>query len=230
MTLLKTLTGRLESLPERRRLKTLVGTMVGFNEKLTTALQQFAEAEVQEGFVTVVFSDDTSIGVASKRKKAATTARRLLKKLNASIDRVQESRSNVDVTTIVDLAESSRRGVRDRWQTLMKKKLTPYEKLIQVARNLKLPGAEALSDVMRRLGECVGQPPSNARRAQSIRDELEELRLAVQRLGFDDEAVRKFLVDAAAGTAGLKVPLDEEAVRQFLDKHSLWSLFKVSTR
>ena len=204
--------------------------MVGFNEKLTSALQQFAEAEALEELVRVVFPDESSTGVAPKRKKAATTARRLLKKLNVSIDRIQEPRSNEDVTTIVEQADSSRRGVRDRWQTLMKKKRAAYEKLVEVARDLKLSGAEELSDVMERLGGSLAQPPSSDRKAETIRDELEELRLAVQRLGFDDEPVRKFLVDAAAGTAGLKVPLEEKAVRQFLKKHNLWTLFRVSTR
>jgi hypothetical protein len=204
--------------------------MVGFNEKLTSALQQFAEAEEQEELVRVVFPDEISTGLAPKRKKAATTARRLSKKLNANIDRVQQSQSNDDVTTIVEQADSSRRGVRDRWQSRMKKKLAPYEKLVQVAIDLKLSGAEALSDVMQRLGGSVGQPPSSSRKAESIRDELEELRLTVQSLGFDDEVVGKFLVDAAAGTAGLKVPLEEEAVRRFLEKQNLWSLFLVSTR
>ncbi len=204
--------------------------MVGFNEKLTSALHQFAEAESLEELVRVVFPDESSTGVAPKRKKASTTARRLLKRLNVSIDRIQEPRSNQDVTTIVEQADSSRRGVRDRWQTLMKKKLAPYEKLVEVARDLDLSGAEALSDVMGRLGGSVTQPPSSDRKAETIRNELEELRLAVQRLGFDNEPVRKFLVDAAAGTAGLKVPFEEEAVRQFIEKHNLWTLFRVSTR
>ena len=204
--------------------------MGGFTEKLTSALQQFTEAEAQEDLVRVVFPDETSTGVAQKRQKAASTARRLLKKLNVSIDRIQESRSNDDVTTIVEQAGSSRRGVRDRWQAQMKKKLAPYEKLVKVACDLKLSGAEELSYVMERLGGSMAQPPSSARKAEAIKAELEELRRAVQRLGFDDEVVRKFLVDAAAGIAGLKVPLEEESVRQFLDRHNLWTLFRVSTR
>ena len=134
------------------------------------------------------------------------------------------------MTAIVEQADSSRRGVRERWQALMKKKLTPYEKLVEVSCSLQLSGSRELAEVMERLGGAVSQPPAAYRRAETIRDELEELRLSVQQLGFDDEPVRKFLVDAAAGTAGLKVPLDETSVREFLDKHKLWTLFRVTTR
>ena len=55
--------------------------MSGFNEKLTSAVRQFGEAEAQEELIRIVFPEESSTGVATKRKKAATTARRLLKKL-----------------------------------------------------------------------------------------------------------------------------------------------------
>ena len=230
MTLLTTLTERLERLPERRRLKMLVGKMTGFNDKLTLALGQFAEAETQEELVRIVFSEESTSGVAPKRKKAASTARRLFKKLSADIDKVQEPRSYDDVTAIIEQADSSRQAVRDRCQSLMTKKLAPYMKVVAVASDLKLSGAEELSDVMRKLKENAAQPPSRVSEAKTIGDRLDELRRAVQHLGIDDEVVRKFLIDAAAGNAGLKVPIEQESLRVFLDKHNLWTLFRVCTR
>ncbi len=219
----------MEQLPERRRLKRLAGKMKQFRDKLYVALQTIGTAGMQETLVRSVFPDETPELCVPRVKKVVVVARRLLKKLRADMDRVEEPASNTDVTTIGELIDGASRAVRDHWHSQLRKKLAPYEKLGAVARKLDLPGAQELADVMDRLRKAEAQPPGSEKRAADVRQDLADLQKAVQRLGFDDEAVRKFLIDASVGAARLQVLFEKESIKKFIEDHKLWALFRVST-
>src|SRR5436309_1054813 len=125
MTTLMILTQRRKKLPQRRLEEKRDGRVQDLHEDHAEALQQVGAAAKQECLVSVVFPDNPPT-VEAKRKQAARVARRLKKRLDAGIEKVQEAKTNEDVTGIKEQGDSARKGVRDHWQAQMRRKLAPY--------------------------------------------------------------------------------------------------------
>jgi hypothetical protein len=231
MTKLQSLKSRLKELPTTEKRKRLLGVMGQYHLKLTEAEEQLNSAGVQEESVNSVFGDGSVAVVTSERKKAARIAKKLAAKLREDIEAVNNPRAKVNesVTILGEIGTASVRDVRNGWHRLIDQKLKPYEKLVDVARKLHLEGAEDLAAVMQQLRSVREQIPSNAQRAANVAKSLRDLPAAVQKLGFEDATVQKFVEDAADGRAKLKVFSENAAIGAFIQRHKLWDLFRVST-
>jgi hypothetical protein len=231
MTKLQELKGRLELLPEKNRLKNLVGKLTEYGDQIADAQRMLEGAVSDEMTVRTVFGDDASTVAAEEKKRAGRVSKRMAAKIRERIEAVSEARARVndDVTAINDGAAKAARDVKQAWQRLVDQKLRPYEGLAEVATQLKLRGAENLSQTMSSLRTARGNVPANAQRAASVSALLDSLPVAVQTLGLKDEAVRRFVIDATRGTAKLKTFHDTAAIAEFIAKNDkLWELFRVT--
>jgi hypothetical protein len=231
MTKLQELKGRLELLPEKHRLKTLVGKLTEYSTQVAAAARVLEDAVSDEGNVRLVFGDDASTVAGEEKKRAGRVSKRMATKLRGRIEAVSDAKARVndDVTAINDGAAKAARDVKQAWQRLLDQRLRPYERLAEVATQLKLAGAGDLSQTMSSLRAARGAVPGNAQRAAGVSALLLGLPVAVQNLGLKDEAVQRFLIDATQGTAKLKAFHDTKGVADFISKNDLWELFRVNT-
>jgi hypothetical protein len=170
--------------------------------------------------------------VESERRKVARIAKKLAAKLRDDIHSVNNPRSKVNetVTDMSELALKAGRDVRTRWQTLIDQKVNPYDKLIVVARKLRLDGADELAEVMDQLRTVRDTVPGTPDRVSTVAKQVQTLPIAVQKLDLNDTLVQKFVEDAAIGTAKLKSFADNPSISEFIQKHKLWDLFRVDIR
>jgi hypothetical protein len=230
MTKLQELKERLELLPEKNRLKTLVGRLTEYGAQIAEAERVLEDAVSDEANIRIVFGDDASTVAAEEKKRAGRVSKRMAAKIRDRIEAVSEAKARVndDVTAINDGAAKAARDVKQGWQRMVDLKLRPYERLAEVATQLKLRGAENLSQTMSSLRAARGSVPGNAQRAASVSALLLSLPVAVQKLGLKDDTVQRFLIDATQGTAKLKTFHDTEAIAEFIADNDLWELFRVT--
>lgn len=231
MTKLQELRGRLDLLPEKHRLKTIVGKLTEFRDLLADSARAFDAALAQEASVRRVFGEEATAAASDERRRAGKVAKRMAVKVGSRIEAVNESRSRVneDVIAIKEAAAKAGRDMKLAWQRLLDQRLKPYERLAEVAERLNLKGASELSQIMNGLRGARAGVPGTARQADDVADLLRRLPDTIRRLGLEDEAVRKFLVDSSEGTARLKSFHDNQAIADFVSQHDLWDLFRVST-
>ncbi|VTS08022.1 hypothetical protein [Tuwongella immobilis] len=229
MTKLKSLKDRLEKLPETKKLKGLIGSMEQYQTKLKEAAVAFDTAERNENNANAVLGEEQVAIVESERRKVARIAKMLAAKLREDIQSVNYPRTKVNeaVTDISELAAKAGRDVRTKWQSLIDQKVKPYDKLVVVARKLKLEGADELAAVMDLLRAARDTVPGNTERVNAVAKQVQNLPTAVQKLDLNDPAVQQFIEDAASGTAKLKSFADNQSVSDFIQKHKLWDLFRV---
>lgn len=229
MTKLKSLKTRLEKLPETKKLKGLIGSMEQYQTKLSEAVAAFDAAERSEKNANAVFGEEEIAVVDAERRRVARIAKKLAAKLGEDIQSVNNPRSKVNenVTEMSELAAKACKDVRTKWQSLIDQKVKPYDKLVVVARKLKLDGADELAAVMDLLRASRDTVPGNAERVKVVSNQVQNLPAAVQKLDLNDPAVQQFVEDAANGTAKLKSFADNPSVSDFIQKHKLWDLFRV---
>jgi len=231
MTKLQELKGRLELLPEKHRLKTLVGKLTEYGIQVAGAVRVLEGAVSEEANVQLVFGDDASTAACEEKKRAGRVSKRMATKIRTRIEAVSEAKARVndDVTAINEGAAKAARDVKQAWQRMLDQKLRPYERLAEVATQLNLPGAADLSQTMSSLRAARSAVPSNAKRAGEVSALLLSLPTAVQNLGLEDEAVQRFLIDATQGAAKLKAFHETKAIAEFIAQNDLWELFRVNT-
>jgi hypothetical protein len=231
MTKLLNLKNRLEQLPETQKRKRLLGAMQQYQLKLTETEKQLATAQVDEQYANSIFGVDSVAVVEGERKKAARIAIKLGKKLREDIEAVNNPRARINdtVTSLGEIGTGLAREVKNAWNRLIDQKLKPYEKLVDVARKLKMEGADQLAVIMQQLRSARDHVPTSRERAEHIARSLRNLPAAVQKLGFEDPVVQKFVEDAVDGKAKLKAFADHPAIAEFIQKYKLWDLFRVTT-
>jgi hypothetical protein len=231
MAKLQELKERLNLLPEKHRLKNLVGKLTEYRNQITQAAKQLDLALGAEAHLETVFGQGASTVAADERKRAGQVSKRLATKIRARLEAVSDprSRANDDVTAINEGAAKASRDVKQAWQRLLDQRLKPFERLAEVATRLALPGAGDLEQTMTALKAARSGVPSTALKAQEVAGLLQDLPRAVQNLGLEDAAVQRFLIDATQGSAKLKTFHEAEAIAAFIAKHNLWDLFRVST-
>lgn len=230
MTRLLSLKSRLEQLPATRKLKGLLGSMGQFQQKLTDSSVALDVAARNEGQANSVFGEGQIAVVLAERRKAARLAKRLAAKLREDIESVNNPRARVNdaVTNLSEIATRAGRDVKAAWQRLIDQKVKPYDKLVEVARKLKLAGAEDLAGAMDQLRAVREVVPATPDRAAALAKRVKELPAAVKKLGLDDPAVSQFVVEASSGSAKLKAFTDNPSVVEFIQRYKLWDLFRVS--
>ena len=137
------------------------------------------------------------------------------------------SKVNETVTEISELAVGAVRDVQTKWQGLIDQKVKPYDKLVVVARKLKLDGGDELAAVMDQLRAARDTVPENSERIKTVAKQVQNLPTAVQKLDLNEPAVQQFIEDASSGIAKLKSFADNQSVSEFIQKHKLWDLFRV---
>src|SRR5262249_32844148 len=129
MTKIQELKGRLELLPEKNRLKNLVGRFTEYGDQITDAERVLEGAVSDEANVRIVFGDDASTVAAEEKKRAGRVSKRMAAKIRDRIEAVSEAKARVndDVTAINDGAAKAARDVKQAWQRMVDQKLRSYE-------------------------------------------------------------------------------------------------------
>jgi hypothetical protein len=108
---------------------------------------------------------------------------------------------------------------------LIVRKVADFENLVKAARGANLEGNLSMVEIMRRLSESAGTPPTNEQAAQRIVADINRLDESVSTLGLKGRA-GQFLVDAAAGRGNPQDLLAPE-VKEFIEQYELWGLLTV---
>src|SRR5262249_8107281 len=86
MTELQELKGRLDLLPEKHRLKAIVGRLTEFRDLLSESASAFDAALAQEAAVRRVFGAEATTSASDERKRAGKVAKRMAAKVRARLD------------------------------------------------------------------------------------------------------------------------------------------------
>jgi len=216
---------RIESIPEKRRRKNLVGKLQQYNQMTTQAREVVTACSRGQRYAKLVFPDGDFQRIAEQTRKAANVARRLRKKIAENMDAIETKASNDQFISIGDSARFAHATLKDRWGQLIVRKVADFENLVKAARGANLEGNLSMVEIMRRLSESAGTPPTNEQAAQRIVADINRLDESVSTLGLKGRA-GQFLVDAAAGRGNPQDLLAPE-VKEFIEQYELWGLLTV---
>lgn len=224
MTRLEELKARAEALPGRRERTQLVSQLRKYSEDLAVVREGLAGVTVQRGCVERVFPEIDLARVEGAVHDAARTARGLRTTLAKSLETIATPNVEERVRRIKDAAKNARAVVKDAWQDALQKKLGGIEPIVNIARDARLAGGDAMArqlDALRKKSD----PPGTEMEAQQAEASLRELTGSVATLGLKG-AAGAFLQNAVQGRARTD-DLANSEVRELLDRYNLWDRLSI---
>lgn len=223
MNKLQRLKNEIQLLPAKQHRADLVGTLQKYNSQMTNAVEILNDTHEATNFVKIVFETMDLRPVADKTSISAKTAQRLRKSLTEDIQNIRNADDKV--FTIESNAKAALSSLRDKWRAMLQSKIENYEKIVKAAKNADLQGSIALTETLEQLKGRAQDLPKSEESAQKTANLLADVADSIHTLGLEGK-IGEFLIAAAAGNANAELLIDIE-VRDFIEKHKLWSALSV---
>jgi len=224
MSKLQELKIKIESIPEKRSRKNLVGKLAQYDQMSTQAKGVLTKCIRELHYVQSVFPSGDFQRVAEQTARAANVARRLRRRLE-NISVIETKTSNDQFISISEYAKSAQTALKDRWTQLLTRRIADFENLAKAASSANLEGSRGMVEKLNRLDDRVGAPPISEEITQRIVADLHDLEKSVSTLGLEGRP-GEFLV-AAANEQGNPQDLLDSEVAAFIEKYNLWGLLTV---
>ncbi len=223
MPILRDVIVKIDSFPEKKRRTNLVGKLSQYGKLAATAHTTLTETLTVQSHARIAFPDSNFQKLLDDAKDAATTARRLHKKLSDDIWNIEKA--DEQFTRISEIAKSSDRLIKNKWKDLIEKKVQDLESMVRVAKEANLSGSAQLQHFLDEVRKQSNNPPKTLEVAERVKGYLDNLIACVAELGLEG-ATGKFLVDAASGKGNPKDLCNPE-IEAFINRHDLWRLLRV---
>src|ERR1043165_3345570 len=110
---------RIESIPDKRRRKNLVGKLLQYDQMTTQSHDVLNACVLGQHYANMVFPVGDFQKVSEQTSKAANTARRLRRKIAEDIDAIETKGANDQFISIGDSARLGHATLKDRWAQLV---------------------------------------------------------------------------------------------------------------
>jgi hypothetical protein len=220
---------RLEMLPTRRRIGTQAARFSAFHDRAMKARKSATEAVNVAQFAKQALAEFDDTEVLVRARQAGSTARRLHRKLSSNIDAVSEETMDKSFAVLGSQSTITLDQCKAVWTRLIESKLSGRKVLAGVVERipqLKSNG-EQMREIVKELEGAASQLPSKEKHAQRVSHLIAEFDALMATLGLNDE-VGDFLREVAGPNGATVKVLDNPKVREFLDEHKLWGVFRVS--
>jgi hypothetical protein len=214
---------KLESIPAKESRKNLVSRLAQYSTLTDTAAEILTACIEAKRNANQVFVDEDFQKTLDHARRTISTSVRLRKKLTDKIEAIESS--DTQFSTISEAAKSASAALRERWSTLLTKKILEFESIVKAAKDANLKGSRSLEQTLLRLRGQTNNPPKSSDAAQLIQHDLESLVDSVKTLGLEGPA-GEFLVAAALGRGRAKDLLHPEVVA-FIERYNLWESLKI---
>jgi hypothetical protein len=217
---------RLESLPARRRVAQQGELFSRFCERAKAAKQNAQEAAKAAANAKLAFNEFDDKETIARAKQAGRRAQRLYKKLKENPETVSDASVEESIAALSSQALSALAECRRAWGSLLSSKLSGRSTLADVvAKVLPRHGAE-LRQTVSDLQTAAARPPVEKAQAERVRKSVDHFDTLLNKVGLTDE-VGTFLKDVAGPNGARIKSLENQTVRDFLDEHKLWPIFRV---
>lgn len=225
MSKLHELKSKIESIPEKRRRKNIVGKLALYERMAQDAYATLVQVTRSQSYVMTVFPEGDFQRVAEQKRKAASSARRLHRRLADNMDAIDTQTSNTQFIALGDHAKSSQTALKDRWVQLLNRKIIDFENLVRAASGANLGGSRTLVETLERLRGQASAPPKSLEVAQRTARDIRGLEESVKTLGLTGRP-GDFLIAAAAGHGNPR-DLSDPEISEFIERYNLWGLLTV---
>lgn len=223
MTRLERLKAQVEALPLKRERTHLVEQLRKYGTDLSKARDELVLATAQSENARHVFPTMPLRDMDESVRKAANSARRLRATLEKHLEDISTQGVEKRVLALKELARDAVTGGKEQWKGFLGKRIASLRPIVEVARDARLEGSEALQ---RQLDALINrEAPRTPQEASEIKARLEQLNASVASLGLEDAAGR-FLMRAVEGNASPK-DLEDPEVRKVLDRFQLWDRLSI---
>lgn len=216
----------LSSLPTKRRNKNLVLNLKKFSELAERSRDLLAVSTAGCERAKLVFPaielSNATEKISSARRKAKTCLREVSQNLEAVAKIGFENR----LIEMKDHAAASIKPINDAWQKQVQDVLKPYEILVTIVAERQLKGSGRLISTLGAIRSAQNELPTTNKAALQIKQHISDLPEIVSSLGLTGK-VGEFLI-AVSRKLGNPRDLDNQVIRDFLDKYGLWSSLRVS--
>jgi hypothetical protein len=226
MTRLQGLRANILAIPDKRMRSDFVGTLRQYCEKVQKSRAMLENAVHGQKQAVYVFHDADVSESNTKASKAISAAKNLAEKIGKDFTLVQGKGTDKSVVTISDLAEASLNELKSQWRKLVLGRTRTFQTLVQAAKEANLEGSEMLRILLSSIEGKATIPPTTFEQAEEIKRQLDDLSKSISDIGLEGE-VGAFLISAAKGTADPQA-LYKPAVKEFIERHDLWRLLRVS--
>lgn len=217
---------RLEKLPARRRVAQQGDLFSRFCEKAATAKESAQGAAKAASNAKAAFDEFDDKETMARTKQAGRRAQRLYKKLKDNPETVSEPSVEESMATLGSQSASALAECKRAWGTLLSTKLSSRSALAEVVAQVLPKHGSQMRQTISDLQAAAVRPPVEEAQAQRVRKLVDQFDVLMNKSGLTDE-VGAFLKDVASPAgAGVKA-LEKQKVRDFLDEHRLWTIFRV---
>lgn len=223
MSMLLEVCARIENLPQLQKQKQNNEKVVHLSLRMEEAFVDLKECLKLRKCVLAVFPEaslkKTSDAVKQSKKQVAS----LLQKLQSDFDAIGTSETEKKVTRVREKNEEAKDQIRKEWKRCVDDEIKYFAPLTEIVRSI--PGNEVIVDSFVSIQNRTSAPPNNVDAAEKLRDDLEQLRVALGQLKLEGPG-GQFLKRAVRGRASAKDLLNVE-VQEFLDANGLWDVLTI---
>jgi hypothetical protein len=223
MSMLLEVRERIEKLPELQKQKQNNQKVAHFSLRMEEAFVDLKECLKLRQCVLIVFPDailtKTSDAVRQTKRQVAL----LLEKLQGDFDAIGTNETEKKVTRVRERNDEAKDQIRKEWKRCADEKIRLLASLVEIVRSI--PGNEAIVESFASIQNRTSAPPNNVDSAENLRDDLEQLRVALGQLKLEGPG-GQFLKRAVNGRASAKELLNNE-VQEFLEANNLWDVLTI---
>jgi len=216
----------LASLPAKRRNKNLVGNLKRFSEIAARSRDLLAISIASGERAKLVFSDIQLSTATERVSNARKKAKACLRDLSQNIDAVAKSGFETRLIDMKDYAGTAMRPINEAWQKKVQDIVRPYEILVTIVAERKLKGSGTLVKTLDGIKTQQNEVPATKAAALDTKQRISGLPEIVSSLGLTGK-VGEFLIAASRGS-GSPRDLENQEIRDFLDRYGLWISLQVS--
>lgn len=226
MTRLEQLRERIASLPRRRAAADHVAVLGRRVETVRQIVDALREAASASAYSAKIFPESRGDRVSRLLIDAGRLAQWLDDKLQG-VDDLDGKRVEERFIKLRDAGSAAARSVREAWVDQVSRVVATYSRIAAAADRARVLGGDHLANAVARM-ESRTEPPRSAEEVAAAQKDLALLAASVRALGLQGKA-GEFLVNVADGV-GDPLALIDPDVKDFIDKHQLWTSLRIVFR
>lgn len=218
----------LESIPQKREMKNVVGKLRDYSNIAALAAEAVTESIESREYIENVFMGAVPEKFAINIGAARSASLKLIRNLEGHPEKINEKNVSERFDELKGAVDRAQSNLKDGWKKSVENKTTNYGPLVEAALKAKMNGSDKFQSSLSALQREANKIPSSNDDVTRVQKLNESLKGSMSELGLAGKG-GEFLNSAMAGTADALELRDPEVI-EFLDKYALWKVISVGLK